>query len=172
MPETCRVSWQNKILDTWCSLLVIYKKYGYPLGSHEVEAPRISAQSAQYGGKVVSPTLRPSLRPQKLSLVPISARGWVDLGAIMRPVGWIQWKIPVTPIANRTRDLPICRPVPQLTAPPRAPVNIVARFDSRKSCLYSRSQPTSCCMRNEISSWRSKEAMMVNLTHHHMQFWG
>jgi hypothetical protein len=26
MPETCRVSWQNKILDTWCILLVIYMK--------------------------------------------------------------------------------------------------------------------------------------------------
>jgi hypothetical protein len=26
MSETCRVSWQNKILDTWCVLLVIYTK--------------------------------------------------------------------------------------------------------------------------------------------------
>ena len=26
MPETCRVSWQNIILDTWCILLVIYTK--------------------------------------------------------------------------------------------------------------------------------------------------
>jgi hypothetical protein len=26
MPETCRVSWQNKILDTWCILLDIYTK--------------------------------------------------------------------------------------------------------------------------------------------------
>jgi hypothetical protein len=26
MPETCTVSWQNKILDTWCILLVIYTK--------------------------------------------------------------------------------------------------------------------------------------------------
>jgi hypothetical protein len=26
MPETCRVSWQNKILDTWYILLVIYTK--------------------------------------------------------------------------------------------------------------------------------------------------
>ena len=26
MPKTCRVSWQNKILDTWCILLVIYTK--------------------------------------------------------------------------------------------------------------------------------------------------
>jgi hypothetical protein len=32
----------------------------YPLGLHEVEAPRISKQSAQYGGKVVSPTHRPA----------------------------------------------------------------------------------------------------------------
>jgi hypothetical protein len=26
MPETCSVSWQNKILDTWCILLLIYTK--------------------------------------------------------------------------------------------------------------------------------------------------
>jgi hypothetical protein len=26
MPETCRFSWQNKILDTWCIFLVIYTK--------------------------------------------------------------------------------------------------------------------------------------------------
>ena len=26
MPETCRVSWQNKILDTWFILLVIYTR--------------------------------------------------------------------------------------------------------------------------------------------------
>jgi hypothetical protein len=26
MPETCRVSWQNKILDTWCISLVTYTK--------------------------------------------------------------------------------------------------------------------------------------------------
>jgi hypothetical protein len=25
-PETCRGTWQNKILDTWCTLLVIYTK--------------------------------------------------------------------------------------------------------------------------------------------------
>jgi hypothetical protein len=26
IPETCRVSWQNKILDAWCILLVMYTK--------------------------------------------------------------------------------------------------------------------------------------------------
>jgi hypothetical protein len=34
-----------------------------PLGLQEVEAPRISRQSALEGGKVVSPTHRPSLPP-------------------------------------------------------------------------------------------------------------
>ena len=26
MPETCRVSWQSKILDTWCIFLIVYTK--------------------------------------------------------------------------------------------------------------------------------------------------
>jgi hypothetical protein len=37
-----------------------------PLGLQEVEAPRISRQSAHEGGKVVSPTHRPSLPPEKI----------------------------------------------------------------------------------------------------------
>jgi hypothetical protein len=45
-----------------------------PLGFQAVEAPRISRQSAHEGGKVVSPTHRPSL-PQERMLVLISVRG-------------------------------------------------------------------------------------------------
>jgi hypothetical protein len=38
-----------------------------PLGFQEVEAPRISRQSARVGGKVVSPMHRPPLPPRKIS---------------------------------------------------------------------------------------------------------
>jgi hypothetical protein len=38
-----------------------------PLGFQEVEAPRISRQSAHEGGKVFSPTHRPPLPPRKYS---------------------------------------------------------------------------------------------------------
>ena len=38
-----------------------------PIGMQEVEAPRISRQSAHEGGKVVSPTHRPSLPLGKIA---------------------------------------------------------------------------------------------------------
>jgi hypothetical protein len=83
------------------------------LGLQEVEAPRISRQSTQEGGEVVSHT------PQEKSLVLISVKGWVDPRAIGRPEGLSHWKILVTAFGNRTRDLPACSAVPQPTAPPR-----------------------------------------------------
>jgi hypothetical protein len=59
---------------------------------------RISRQSAHEGGKVVSPTHRPSLPPPKEEyLVLISVRGWFDPRATMQPEGLSHWKIPVTP---------------------------------------------------------------------------
>ena len=52
--------------------------------------------TAQDGGKIVSVTHRPPL-PQKIYLVLISARGWVDPRAIVRPKRLCHWKIPMTP---------------------------------------------------------------------------
>jgi hypothetical protein len=46
-----------------------------PLSLQEVEAPRISRQSANESGKFVSPMHRPPLPPQEISLVLISVRG-------------------------------------------------------------------------------------------------
>jgi hypothetical protein len=69
---------------------------GQALGVPGVWGSRIFRQSAQEGGKVVSPTHRPSLPPGR-ALVLISVRGWVDPRATMRPQGLNHWKIPVTP---------------------------------------------------------------------------
>jgi hypothetical protein len=55
----------------------------------EVEASRISIQSAHEGGKVVSPAHRPPL-PQKVFVVLVYVRGRVDPRAIVRPEGLSQ----------------------------------------------------------------------------------
>ena len=57
---------------------------------------QISWQLAHEGGKI-SPTHRPHLPPQQISLVPISVTGWVVPRAKVRPEGLYQWKIPMTP---------------------------------------------------------------------------
>jgi len=42
-----------------------YTGLGRPLRLQKVEVPRVSRQSAREGGKVVSPTHRPSLPPRR-----------------------------------------------------------------------------------------------------------
>jgi hypothetical protein len=67
----------------------------------EVEAPRISRQSAHEGCNFVGLRHRPPL-PQMRQLVLITVRGWVDPRPIVRPEGLGQWKFPMTPLEIET----------------------------------------------------------------------
>jgi hypothetical protein len=65
-----------------------------PEGSRKLRFPDF-VTTAQDGGKVVRPTHRPHL-PQKMLLVLISVRGWVDSKAIMRLEGFMSIKNSMT----------------------------------------------------------------------------
>jgi len=67
-----------------------------PEGSRKLRFPDY-VTTAQDGGKVVSLTHRPPFYPQKMHLVLISVRGWVDPTAIVRSEGFSQWNMPMTP---------------------------------------------------------------------------
>jgi hypothetical protein len=69
----------------------------WPVWLQEFEAPRISRHPVREDGRVVSPTHRLLLPPQKIPLILISVRAWVQPGAIVQPEGSSQWKIPMTP---------------------------------------------------------------------------
>ena len=66
-------------------------------------------------GKLVSPKHRQPLPPGGTRVL-ISVREWV---VAVLPEGLRQWKIRVTPIGNRNRDLPAFSALPQPTARPR-----------------------------------------------------
>ena len=92
-----------------------------PWGFQEVEAARF--QDNRHMKVVRLSAIRTGrLYPQAIFMILISLRGWVDPRAIVRPEELWQWRITVTPLGNRTLDLPACSAVPQPTAPPRAPV--------------------------------------------------
>ena len=79
-----------------------------PLGFQEVGAPRISRQSAQECGKVVSLTHLPPL--PRGDIPDTSVTGWVDPRATV----WTEelpMKNPNKPIGDRTRDIPDCNVV-------------------------------------------------------------
>jgi hypothetical protein len=60
------------------------------LGLQEVEASRISGQSAHEGGKAVSSTLRSSLSPERYPWYSFLLRGCVDPRTIVRSEGLSQ----------------------------------------------------------------------------------
>ena len=67
------------------------------LGLQEVEASRISGQSAHDGGKAVSPTLRSSLSPGRYPWYSFLLRDCVDPRTIVRPAGLSQRRIRMIP---------------------------------------------------------------------------
>ena len=67
-----------------------------PKGSRKLRFPDFMT-TAHENGKVVSLTHRPPLPLQKVFLVLISVRGWVNFRAIVRLEGLCQRKIPTTP---------------------------------------------------------------------------
>jgi hypothetical protein len=94
------------------------------------------------GGKVVSPTCRSPFTPkniQRIFLVLISFKAWVDLRAVVRLEGLGKLKKSSDFIGTWTRDLPACSIVPQPTTLPRVPgVSVPCVFTS----LLNGSWPT------------------------------
>jgi hypothetical protein len=104
----------------WFILIKSKQGLDRPLGFQEVEAPKISRQSAHERGKVVSPTHRPPLTPRNIPGTHFCYRlsrlqGHSAAGRIK------SMKNSNYTIGNWTRDL-TCSAVPQPTAPPRAPL--------------------------------------------------
>jgi hypothetical protein len=96
-----------------------------PLGFQEVEAHRISRQSAYEGGKVVSPTHWPRLAPRKYSWYSFL----LEAESTARPQCQRKDYVNDT-IRNRTRELPVFITVPQPTALPRASRNTESQYES------------------------------------------
>ena len=58
---------------------------------------QVSRQSEREGGKLNQPFTPVTFTSQKIFLVLISVRGWVDPRTIVRPEGLCKWKIPMIP---------------------------------------------------------------------------
>jgi hypothetical protein len=109
-PEEAHTNSRN-MLVTKVKVKVQQSHYrpGQALGVPEGWGSQILRQTAQAGGKVVSPTHQPPL-PQEIFLVLISVRGWVDPRAIVRIMSMKNFN---DNVGNRFRDFPVCSAVPQ-----------------------------------------------------------
>jgi hypothetical protein len=86
----------SKLADTVMVKVKVHQSHYRPWVFQEIEAPRF--QDNRHIKLVRFLALRTGrLYPQEIFLVLISVGGWVDLRAIVRPEGWCQWKISVTP---------------------------------------------------------------------------
>ena len=91
----------------WLVVSIIKVKrnpYRSPEGSRSLRGSQISKQSAHVIVKVVSPIHRQPL-PQDTFLVLISVRGSLDPSFIVRPEGFFQLKIPITPTVYEKANL-------------------------------------------------------------------
>ena len=79
-------------------------------GCRRLRIPQFLQNRHTEVARVVSYTHRPPSTPRKYPGI-ISVRSWVDLRATVRPEGLSQWKVPMTPYGNRTRDLLACSAV-------------------------------------------------------------
>jgi hypothetical protein len=92
-----------------------------PFRLQEVEAPRISRQSAHGGDKVVSHTHRLPLPPRRYPWYSFLLEA--ERPQCQSAAGRIKsMKSHKDPIGNGTRDLSACSAVTQPPAPPRAPI--------------------------------------------------
>jgi hypothetical protein len=94
--QSCTMNMYARGSQILCKKTVPLQAWSGPEGSRKLRFPDYMT-TVQDGGKVVSLTHRLPLRPEKMLLVLISVRGWVDPRTIARSEGLCRWKIPMTP---------------------------------------------------------------------------